>query len=125
MFTAWVFSRFCWMIAAAAPSAVPDEGEDGGEGAATSALSAKPDAKSGAAQNAAQDALDRMDAEAALADAAEALLAPLMADLEAGLTPAELQARRGELYPQMDDAQLADVLARAMFVAEVWGHAHG
>lgn len=109
----------------AAPSAAPDEGQDEDEGAATSALSAKPGTKSGAAQNAAQDALDKMAADTALADAAEALLAPLMADLEAGLTPAELQARLGELYPQMDDAQLADVLARAMFVAEVWGRAHG
>ena len=109
----------------AAPSAAPDEGQDEDEGAATSALSAKPGTKSGAAQNAAQDALDKMAADTALADAAEALLAPLMADLEAGLTPAELQARLGELYPQMDDAQLADMLARAMFVAEVWGRAHG
>ena len=66
-----------------------------------------------------------MGADAALADAAEALLAPLMTELEAGLTPAELQARLGELYPQMDEAQLADVLARAMFVAEVWGRTHG
>lgn len=47
-----------------------------------------------------------------------------MAELEAGLAPEKLQTRLGELYPQMDDAQLAEILARAMFVAEVWGRIH-
>lgn len=75
-------------------------------------------------QAAAQNALDRADADAALTAAGESLLAPLMAELEAGLAPEELQARLGELYPQMNDAQLAEILARAMFVAEVWGRIH-
>lgn len=71
-----------------------------------------------------QTALDNMDAGAALALAGEALLAPLMAELDAGLSPADLQARLGELYPQMDEAQLAEVLARALFVSEIWGRAN-
>ena len=107
-----------------AAAAAPEDGDDAGspnDQKATTQASAKSGAKVAASQDAAQAALDRMDADAALADAAEALLAPLMAELEAGLAPAELQARLGELYPQMDEAQLADVLARAMFVAEVWG----
>ena len=44
-----------------------------------------------------------------------------MAELEAGLSPEDLQTRLGELYPQMDEAQLAEVLAKALFVSEVWG----
>ncbi|WP_165076963.1 MULTISPECIES: DUF935 family protein [unclassified Desulfovibrio] len=47
-----------------------------------------------------------------------------MAELEAGLSPEALEARLGELYPQMDASQLADILARALFVAEVWGRIH-
>ena len=112
--------------------AARDGGQPRNGSAAATALAASgspsPAGRGGGRQSAedtAQASLDRMGADAALADAAEALLAPLMTELEAGLTPAELQARLGELYPQMDEAQLADVLARAMFVAEVWGRTHG
>lgn len=72
-----------------------------------------------------QDALDKMQADAALAQAAEALLAPLLAELDAGLGPEQIQARLGELYPQMDEAQLAEVMARALFVSSVWGRVNG
>ena len=91
--------------------------------AATKMAQAKATANPTAADatDGAQTALDNMDAGAALALAGEALLAPLMAELDAGLSPEALQARLGELYPQMDEAQLAEVLARALFVSEVWG----
>ncbi|MEG6503250.1 DUF935 family protein, partial [Desulfovibrio sp. 1214_IL3152] len=69
----------------------------------------------------AQGALDGMQASAALALAGEALLAPLIAELDAGLSPEDMQARLGELYPQMDETQLAEIMARALFVSEVWG----
>ena len=72
-------------------------------------------------QDAAQGALDGMQASAALALAGEALLAPLIAELDAGLSPEDMQARLGELYPQMDETQLAEIMARALFVSEVWG----
>ena len=73
-----------------------------------------------------QDALDALcgGADAALRDAGEALLAPLLAELEAGLSPAELEGRLAGLYPLMDETQLADILARALFVAEIWGRCH-
>lgn len=91
--------------------------------AATKLAQAKATANPTAADatDGAQAALDNMDAGAALALAGEALLAPLMAELDAGLSPEDLQARLGELYPQMDEAQLAEVLAKALFVSEVWG----
>ena len=46
------------------------------------------------------------------------------AEIENGLTPEELQERLGDLYPQLDETQLADLLARAFFVADLWGRAH-
>lgn len=69
----------------------------------------------------AQATLDRIDADAALAAAGESLLRPILDELADGLAPDELQARLADLYPQMDDSQLAEILARAMFVAEIWG----
>ena len=93
----------------------------GADAAARAALRAAEEAPA----DAAQAALDNMQADAALAQAAEALIAPLLAELDAGLEPEALQARLGELYPQMDETQLADVMARALFVAEVWGRIHG
>ena len=94
--------------------------------AATKMAQAKatPNSPATDATDGAQTALDNMDAGAALALAGEALLAPLMAELDAGLSPEALQARLGELYPQMDEAQLAEVLARALFVSEIWGRAN-
>ena len=91
--------------------------------AATKMAQAKatPNSPAADATDGAQTALDNMDAGAALALAGEALLAPLMAELDAGLSPEDLQARLGDLYPQMDEAQLAEVLAKALFVSEVWG----
>lgn len=77
-------------------------------------------------QNGAQEALDniRLD-DTALAGAAEMLLAPLLAEVKDGLAPEELEERLAALYPAMDDAQLTEVLARALFVAQVWGRMHG
>jgi phage gp29-like protein len=73
--------------------------------------------------DAAQFALEDMDkgVESALAETGQALLAPLMEELKEGLTPAEIQARLGRMYPDMDDRALVDLLGAAMFVAEVWG----
>lgn len=71
-----------------------------------------------------QDALDSMNVDDALSAAAESLLAPLMAEVQAGLTPEELSARLADLYPLMNSSQLADILASALFVAEIWGRIH-
>lgn len=68
-----------------------------------------------------QDAIDNIHADAALTSAAQSLLAPLMAEVQAGLTAEQLQGRLVDLYPLLDESQLAEVLAQALFVAEVWG----
>ena len=46
---------------------------------------------------------------------------PIFVALEQGIAPEELVAHMAEWYPRMDDAQLTELLARALFVAEVWG----
>lgn len=63
-------------------------------------------------------------ADAALAGAAEALLQPLFAEVAAGIAPEELEARLADLYPAMNEAQLADILARLLFVAKLYGYGH-
>lgn len=70
-----------------------------------------------------KDELDRMcdSANAAMADAATALLAPLFSEVQAGLSPEELEERLAELYPAMDAEQLTDILSRLFFVAQLWG----
>ena len=60
-------------------------------------------------------------ADAALAEAAGALLGPLFAEVAAGLPPEELEARLAELYPAMDATQLTDILSRLLFVAQLEG----
>lgn len=71
--------------------------------------------------NQGQDAIDQLNPDAALTAATQSLLAPLMAEVQAGLSPEELQGRLAALYPLMDESQLAEVLAQSLFVAEVWG----
>ena len=73
-----------------------------------------------------QDALDSMcdSADAALAEAAGALLGPLFAEVAAGLPPEELEKRLADLYPAMDAAQLTDILTRLLFVAQLEGRSH-
>lgn len=106
----------------------PDKDDKGGkDDAATKMEQAKAvvNASAAGATDGPQLALDNAQADAALALAGEALLAPLMAELEAGLPPEALQSRLGDLYPQMDETQLAEIMARALFVSEVWGRANG
>lgn len=66
-----------------------------------------------------QAALDALpDPDAAVLDA---VLAPIVEALAAGHTAEELVGMIGEWYPRMDDTALAEMLARAMFVAELHG----
>jgi phage gp29-like protein len=53
----------------------------------------------------------------------EALLQPVLR--LAQTQPEQLMARLATLYPELDDAALAEQLARVMFVAETWGRLHG
>ncbi|WP_241159450.1 MULTISPECIES: DUF935 domain-containing protein [unclassified Desulfovibrio] len=111
--------------AATTPPEPDGEGEPQEENEGTSAnAAAKAQDAGGAAQPSAAGAakaLDTINADAALTAAGESLLRPLLDDLAKGVTPEELQARLAELYPRMDTDELADILARAMFVAEIWG----
>ena len=70
-----------------------------------------------------QGALDDMchSADAALAEAAGALLGPLFAEVAAGLPPEALEKRLADLYPAMDATQLTDILSRLLFVAQLEG----
>lgn len=69
-----------------------------------------------------QAALDAATVPAATwQKAAEALTASLVAQLEQGKTPDELLADLASHYPRMASGDLEELLARAIFVAEVWG----
>ena len=45
----------------------------------------------------------------------------LLAILTAGMTAEDILAEMGEWYPQMNDKALIETLARALFVADIWG----
>ena len=69
-----------------------------------------------------QDAIDRADIPGeTLQAAAEAMTSALVAELKDGVAPEILLARLGALYPTMDSSALEEMLARAIFVGEVWG----
>lgn len=72
-----------------------------------------------------QAAVDVMlQGEANRLDEAEAaLLAPVLAAFAEDMPPEEALARLAGLYPAMDTAALEDMLARAFFVAAVYGEA--
>lgn len=54
-------------------------------------------------------------------DQAVAALKPVIAMINASADYAEVHAKLVELLPDMDTQQLEETMARAMFVAEVWG----
>ncbi len=61
----------------------------------------------------------------ALEKASLSLLLPLFNDLDKGLEASELMARLSTLYPEMDETELSETMAKALFVAEIWGRVHG
>lgn len=69
-----------------------------------------------------QDALDAALVPAAtLQRIMEQLTGSLVAELKHGKTPDELLAALASHYPRMEARDMEELLARAMFVAEVWG----
>ncbi|MDP2548075.1 DUF935 domain-containing protein [Oceanobacter sp. 4_MG-2023] len=52
----------------------------------------------------------------------KALLSPLLETL--ATDPAGAEAKLAELYPDMDDLQIEETLARIMFVGDIWGRLH-
>lgn len=85
------------------------------------ALAADPPPDSAAADQAVLDAalanLPGADSQAAL----QALLAPAIAALQAGETPDEAGDALLAAFPKLDSGALETLLARAIFVADVWG----
>lgn len=71
-----------------------------------------------------QAALDAADLPPATWDKlAEALTASLAGELKTGKTPQELLASLAGQYPRLDTRDMEELLARAIFVAEIWGRA--
>jgi len=75
-------------------------------------------------QDALDAALDALSGDALNADA-QAMLAPLLKRIDDGAQPDELLGTLAELYPEMDATGLQERLARALFVAKLWGRLHG
>ena len=74
-----------------------------------------------------QDALDAaLDAKTAeeLDAQMRGLLEPVLNAVEDGAAPEELLGMLAELYPDMDASALQERLARAIFVANLWGRLH-
>lgn len=75
-------------------------------------------------QHAVDQAADALPAEA-LSDEAAKLLAPAINAVRDGATPDEVMEALVAAYPELDDNALAELLARATFVAEIWGRISG
>jgi phage gp29-like protein len=68
-----------------------------------------------------QGAIDDANLDARLQPIAEQMLKPLIDELRNGLTPDQLLQRLASLYPKLDDSALQEMVARVIFVADVWG----
>ncbi|WP_334158664.1 DUF935 domain-containing protein [Oryzomicrobium sp.] len=71
-------------------------------------------------QQALDAAIDGLPADQAQA-AMEKALKPVVQYIQKGGDPQEAMARIADVYPEMDTAFLEEMLARAIFVAEIWG----
>lgn len=89
------------------------------DGADTSAF-AEGEAASYPDQDALDAAADSLPADE-LDQAMRAMLRPVIALLSEGGSAEDAMTRLEEIYPDLDATGLATMLARAMFVAEVWG----
>ena len=70
----------------------------------------------------AQDALDSATSPGeSIAVAMDKLIAPLVSALSKGQSPDEALDIIAASYPQLDDAQLQQLIKQALFVSEVWG----
>jgi len=102
------------------PSVRPEESK--GKGALkAAALSANNSAGDPFPDQTALDAAIEAIAPDLLQGQAVAALKPVLEMIAASTDYAEVHAALAEVFPQMDTQQLEETLARAMFVAEVWG----
>ena len=74
-------------------------------------------------QDALDSALDAMTVEELDAEM-RGLLEPILNAVAEGIAPEELLGMLAELYPDMDGSGLQERLARAIFVANLWGRLH-
>lgn len=75
-----------------------------------------------------QDALDAALAGLESADLQKqsaAILVPVIKLIDDSTDYAEAMGKLAALFPKLDTAQLQEAVTRAMFVAELWGYAHG
>lgn len=68
-----------------------------------------------------QAALDATSVPDALNAGLDALMAPAILAIRDGATPDDAIAALAAAYPDMDDTAISEILARAIFVADVWG----
>lgn len=68
-----------------------------------------------------QDAIDAVDIDEQLQGLAQDLLRPLIERVSAGVEPDVLLNDLAALFPKLDDAALQGMLARVIFVGDVWG----
>jgi phage gp29-like protein len=64
--------------------------------------------------------IDALPADA-MTEAVQKAVAPVIAALRAGTTPDEAFEQLLAAQPQMDESAIAELLARCIFVADVWG----
>ncbi|MGE8357661.1 MAG: phage portal protein family protein, partial [Microvirgula sp.] len=68
-----------------------------------------------------QAALDATSVPDALNAGLDTLMAPAILAIRDGATPEDAIAALAAAYPDMDDTAISEILARALFVADVWG----
>lgn len=71
-------------------------------------------------QNALDETIDALPVDPVV-DGVQKAIAPVIAALRAGATPDDAFERLLTAYPLMDESAIAELLARCIFVADVWG----
>lgn len=74
-------------------------------------------------QLAIDEAGGKLDGQA-VEDAAARMLAPVIEALKQGASPEQAQDMLAELFDSMPEQDMAELLARAIFVADLWGRLH-
>ena len=64
---------------------------------------------------------DALDAAINVTPLPDMPLKPVLDALKNGMPPDQILIDMAEWYPKLDDAALTELLARGIFVAEVWG----
>lgn len=104
----------------AEPPKPPAEGRPAALKGGVTAVLPSPTFHDQAALDAAIDAIPAENLQAM----SEAMLAPIVKLLDEAGSFEEALAALAERYPDMDSWRLEDLLARAMFAAELWGYSH-